>query len=187
MGFFDRACFVQAPALAWVPPELTLRAYGRMLLQGKFREVGEQVPRFNQIDRRELGKRFYRETRLPIGCDPLWYLERLGVDYAEVPLPSASREIYREGLALFSPRGGPGVWGPLVAHAAIHHVAVAWWPARRRWGSELRHSDIWLSTYEVFCPDEWLFDVGLDAARAALRFLPGWFVEDYWDALTGQL
>lgn len=184
---FERACYVQAPAIAWVPPELTLRAYGRLLLQARFRDVGETVPRFNQIDRRELSKRFYRETKLPIGCDPFWYLERLGGDYCEVPLPSQSREVYHKGLVAVSPKGGPMTWGPLAGHGVLHHVAVTWWPNGKRWGSEMRHSDMWLSTYETFCPEEWLKDVGLEEAKRVLKFFPGWFVEDYWDAVWGQL
>jgi hypothetical protein len=69
----------------------------------------------------------------------------------------------------------------ILAHGICHHVNET------VWHGEWTHADIWHSSLELAIPHETLFFVGLERASEAFQFAPEWLIQDYWDALTGQL
>jgi transcriptional regulator with XRE-family HTH domain len=182
-----------ADGLLWVPPPVpsgvrwTLREYLRLLMQGKWSMVGERPPKLTYVDRREYAERFYRKSKLPIGCNPLWILEWLDCDYAPADIDGETRELYRlnkatdRGCVLFSLRGGPRRWGVRVSHGGSH------WINDKDWCGTLEHTDIWLGGLELSMPTDWMLDVGLERALRELTFQPEWLVRDYWEAITGQM
>lgn len=163
------------------PSTWSLREYLRLLLQGKYDWIGEAPPRFGRVDHMEQAERIYRKARLPVGCDPRWLCHAHGVDTVPRALPPGTRELYARGRTLVPMRRGPRQWGPLVAHALIHHVNETVWLG------EWTHADVWLCTMELIAPSEHLFMRGLDASLAEMSYVPRWLINDYWDAFTGQL
>ena len=163
------------PSTSW-----TLREYLRLLLQGRYDWIGEVPPRFGYADHREFAERIYRRTRLPVGCDPLWICEELGIDARAGVLPQGTKEVYANGRIIYPARKGARLAGLLLAHGITHHES------ERTWHGEWTHADEWLATLELLVPQETLFLAGLEA-KERLPFAPEWLLEDYWDALTGHL
>lgn len=163
------------------PSSWSLREYLRLLLQGKYDWIGEAPPRFSRVDHVEQAERIYRKSRLPVGCDPRWLCHAYGVDVVPRALPPDTREVYLRGRVLVPLRKGPRHWGPLVGHALVHHINET------VWCGEWTHADIWLCTFELMAPAEHMFLQGLDQSLEAMGYASKWFINDYWDAVTGQL
>jgi hypothetical protein len=183
---YSRSSDDDVPASAWQEPEppsvrWTLREYLRLLMQGKYHMIGEAPPRFGRIDHQEQAERIYRKARLPPGCDPRWLCQEWQLEHSPGALPPGAREVYYKGRIIYQTRWGEGMWGLLVTHGLVHFVEEI------TWCGEWTHSDIWHCSIEASLPRAWLREVGLERAREKARFVPVWFIEDRWDAITGQL
>lgn len=162
------------------PTSWTFREYLRLLLQGKYNWIGEAPPRFGAVDHREFAERIYRRTRLPVGCNPLWIAESLGIVVRPAALPPNTREVYSGGMILCPQGKGPRRWGIKVIHGIVHHEA------ERIWYGEWTHADIWLASIELAIPADALF-LEKEGATEAFPFAPEWLIDDYWGALSGQM